>query len=270
MSVLSVAPHSDADGQRPIKEANMKNPLSRIAFRSARQIAVAAAVLSLPLPFVTAQASQAGEITHLSGVLSVARADGSKAMLSSRSGVLEGDTLTTEQGAYARVKFVDGAEVVMRPGTRIKVEAFQYDQAKPASDNMLLSMFKGGLRAVTGLIGKRSQNRVAFQTETATIGIRGTTFNGLLCQGSDCAGMTNGSGQPLPNGLHVEVVDGAIVVSNGAGQQVFGLGQFGFVRDASTPPAAVPPGQGMKFTLPTGQGGGRIGGTAGADDDCPI
>ena len=247
----------------------MKNALSTIAFRSACRIALVAAAVCLPFPFVAAQAGQAGEITHLSGVLSVARADGSKALLASRSGVLEGDTLTTEQGTYARVKFVDGAEVVMRPGTQIKVESYQYEEAKPASDNMLLSMFKGGLRAITGLLGKRSQNRVAFQTQTATIGIRGTTFNGLLCQGADCAGMTNASGQPLSNGLHVEVVDGAIVVSNGAGQQVFGLGQFGFVRDAGTPPVPVPPGQGMKFTLPSGQGGAGTGEASG-DDECPL
>jgi hypothetical protein len=252
----------------------MNNALSRIAFPSARRVAMGAAVLGLLFPVVAAQAGQAGEVTHSSGVLSVKHADGSSAMLGPKSGVLEGDTLTTEAGAYARVKFVDGGEVVLRPGTQIKVESYQFDNAKPQSDNMLLSMFKGGLRAVTGILGKRSQNRVAFKTETATIGIRGTTFNGLLCQsapnqGSDCVGLTSATGQPLADGLHVEVVDGAIVVSNGAGQQVFAGGQFGFVKDARTAPAILPPAQGMKFTLPPSQGG-RTGGAMGGGDDCVL
>jgi hypothetical protein len=246
----------------------MKNALSKTS--CVRRAATAAAALVLMFPVVAAQAGQAGEVTHSSGVLSVKRADGSTGILGAKSGVLEGDTLTTEQGAYARLKFVDGAEVVLRPGTQIKVESYQFDNAKPQSDNMLLSMFKGGLRAVTGILGKRSQNRVAFQTETATIGIRGTTHNQQLCQG-DCGGLTNGAGQPLADGLHVEVVDGAIVVTNRGGQQLFGLGQFGFVKDANSAPIVVPPGQGMKFTLPSGQGGGRLGGpTSGGDDDCML
>ena len=34
-------------------------------------------------------------------------------------------------------------------------------------------MLKGGLRAVTGLVGKRKRDAVSFGTTTATIGIRG-------------------------------------------------------------------------------------------------
>lgn len=206
-----------------------------------------------------AMAAPAGQVTHLSGLLTVQRADGSSKVLSVKSEVQEGDTLSTEADTYARIKFVDGGEMVLRPGSKLKVEAYSYNAAKPEADNVVLSMVKGGLRAVTGLLGRRSKERVSFTTETATIGIRGTHFGALLCQG-DCGGVATTSGRPPPNGLHVDVTSGAIVVRNGAGEVQINAGQFGFVAGANVPPAIVPPQQGAPVTIPpaiargTGQG----------------
>lgn len=203
-------------------------------------------------------AAPVGEVTHLSGTLGVKRADGVSKLLSVKSDVQEGDLLTTEQETYARVKFVDGAEVVLRPGTQLKIENYSYNQTKPESDNVVLSMLKGGLRAVTGLLGKRSRERVMFNTATATIGIRGTHFGALFCQ-SDCANIPTTTGGPPENGLHVDVVDGAIVVSNRAGSQIIDAGKFGFVRDPNSPPILTK--GGVQVTMPQSisqnQSGGR-------------
>jgi len=196
-----------------------------------------------------AQAQQAGEVTHLSGTLSVKRADGATKLLSVKSVVQEGDLLTTEAETYARIKFADSSEVVLRPGSQLKVESYSFNQAKPESDNVVLSMLKGGLRAVTGLIGKRNRDKVSFSTVTATIGIRGTHFGALLCQG-DCANVPTVTGQPPANGLHLDVADGAITVSNPAGQQQINAGQFGYVASPQTPPQVVPPQQGIQVTMP--------------------
>jgi hypothetical protein len=195
-------------------------------------------------------ADSVGQITHLSGLLSVKRADGSSRVFSVKSEVQEGDTLSTEQETYARVKFKDGAEIVLRPGTQMTVASYVYDEAKPAADNVLISMFKGGFRAVTGLLGKRNHDSVKFTTASATIGIRGTHFGALLCQ-ADCGGVNTASGSAPPDGLHIDVADGAIVVSNGGGQQLLNAGQFGFVRDSNTPPAEVPPQAGVQVTMPS-------------------
>lgn len=234
-----------------------------------------AALIALGLlwmPVAAYAATTAGEITHLSGTLSAKRADGTSKLLSVKSEVLEGDTLGTESETYARIKFADGGEVVMRPGTRLKIESYSYNAAKPESDNIVMSMFKGGLRAVTGLIGKRNREKVSFQTETATIGIRGTNFGALLCQ-NDCGGVPTTGGTPPPNGLHVDVTTGAIVMSNGAGSVQINAGQFGFVANAGTLPVIVPPQQGIQVTLPSsisqGKGGGRgIG--RGDDSECKM
>jgi hypothetical protein len=225
--------------------------------RATLALLAAASLVWLP---VAAQAATAGQITHLSGTLSAQRTDGSRKLLSVKSDVLEGDTLATESETYARIKFADGGEVVMRPGTQLKIQNYAYNAAKPESDNIVLSMFKGGLRAVTGLIGKRNREKVSFQTETATIGIRGTHFGALLCQ-NDCGGVHTSTGNPPPNGLHVDVTNGAISMSNAAGSVLINAGQFGFVANANTPPAIVPPQQGIQVTMPSsisqGKGGGR-------------
>jgi hypothetical protein len=228
------------------------NPLPsavKSAHRSQGLILLLAATVASLCGAPAVLAATAGEITHLSGTLAAQRADGTRKLLGVKSEVQEGDTLTTEAGTYARVKFVDGGEVVLRPGSALKIESYSYNAAKPESDNMVLSMLKGGLRAITGLLGKRSRDKVSFQTATATIGIRGTHFGALLCQ-NDCGNVPTTSGQPPANGLHLDVTDGAIVVSNGAGSVQINLGQFGFVVDSNTPPAIVPPGQGVQVTVP--------------------
>jgi len=199
----------------------------------------------------TAQAAgQVGQVTHLSGTLVSKRADGSTKLFSVKSQVQEGDTLSTEQDTYARIKFSDGGEVVLRPGSQLKVEAYSFNKEKPKEDNIFLSMLKGGMRAVTGLVGKRNHDAVTFGAVTATIGIRGTHFGALICQ-NDCGGVPTVSGQPPANGLHLDVADGAIVVKNTAGQQVISAGEFGFVQNANTVPTIVPPSQGVQVTMPS-------------------
>ena len=227
--------------------------------------AAAAPVLAQTTP------AQVGTVTHLSGVLVARGADGSTRLLGVKSAVAEGETLATETNTYARVKFEDDAEIVLRPSTQLKIDSYQYQNAQPARDNALLSLLKGGLRSVTGLLGRRSRDKVKFSTATATIGIRGTHFGMLLCQ-NDCASIPTPKGPPA-NGLHVDVVDGAVVISNAAGQQVLVAGQFGFVRDLNTAPAIVPPGSGIQVTMPPSisrnAGSGKALGGA-SDLECPV
>jgi len=232
-----------------------------------RRISAASLLAGLLLFASSAFAGGAGVVTHLSGTLSVKRADGTSKMLSVKSEVQAGDLLTTEQETYARIKFADGGEIVLRPGTQLKVDSYAYDEAKPEAGSSLMSLVKGGFRAVTGLIGKRNKDNVSFSTPTATIGIRGTHFGALFCQ-NDCGGIPTASGQTPANGLHVDVASGAISLSNTAGQIQINTGQFGFVAPGA-PPAIVPPQQGIQVTMPTnisqnkgsGQGVGKAGGS---------
>ena len=210
-----------------------------------------ASLLCLLLP-VSAWAASVGSITHLSGVLFAARADGTSKLLSVKSEVLEGDTLKTEKDTYARIKFTDDGEIVLRPETVFKVNAYSYNPvpAQKSQDNILLSLLKGGLRSVTGMLGKRSPEQFKLNTTTATIGIRGTHFGALLCN-NDCADIPTISGHPPANGLHTDTAQGTAIVRNAAGAIEVPAGAFSYTAGPTTPPKLVPPSQGIQVTMPT-------------------
>jgi hypothetical protein len=229
----------------------MKAPPSKAALPSAvpsSALKALAAALLLMLG-LTAQAEVAGVITHLSGTLITQPADGASRVLSVNSEVHEGESLATQDKTFARIKFKDGGEIVLRPNSQLAVNRYAYKPAEPVTDNFAVGLVKGGMRMVTGLLGKRNPERVNVVTPTATVGIRGTHFGLLMCQG-DCAGIPTVSGQTPAEGLHIDVADGAIQVTNPAGQQLLSAGQFGYVRSVATPPVAVPPGQGIQVTMP--------------------
>lgn len=191
----------------------------------------------------------AGTVVHLSGPLLAKKADGSVKILARKSEVEQGDTLVAEKGTYAQIRFIDNSEVTLRPDTTFKIEAFAYDQARPDADSASFNLVKGGLRSVTGLLGKRNKEKFSLKTPTATIGIRGTTFVAHYV-GPQSAGKIPTAAPALPPGLHVFVIDGAIVLSNPGGSQNFAAGQFGFVRNNVTPPVIVPNNPGLNFAPP--------------------
>lgn len=238
-------------------------------------LASASLLLALLLPLMAWAVPAAGTITHLGGVLQVTRADGATRLLAVRSEVFTGDTLRTEKGTYARIRFSDGGEVVLRPETVFKIERYQFssDAGKAAEDGMFMRLLKGGLRAVTGLIGKRDHERYKLNTVTATIGIRGTHFGALLCN-NDCANIPTISGGPPANGLHTDTASGSTVISNAAGSVVVPAGSFSFTPGPMAAPLLVPPSQGIQVTLPlvisSNKAAGRGGVGSKGDNACSV
>jgi hypothetical protein len=197
-----------------------------------------------------------GIVEHLSGPLMDRKADGTVKVLAAKSEVESGDTLVAEKNTYAQIRFIDNSEITLRPGTTFKIDNFAYDAAKPEEDSAAFSLVKGGLRSITGLLGKRNKEKFQLKTPAATIGIRGTTFIAQWVE--DASGLkptTPGPVNPGPTpglapGLHVAVLDGLIVVTNPGGAQHFQAGQFGYVPTMTVPPIVVPQNPGLKFTPP--------------------
>ncbi|RLM51915.1 iron dicitrate transport regulator FecR, partial [Halobellus sp. Atlit-31R] len=121
-------------------------------------------------------AQVAGMVARLSGPLMAKKADGSVKVLALKSEIESGDTLVSEKNTYAQIKFIDNSEITLRPGTTFKVDNFSCDEGKPEADSASYSLVKGGLRSITGLMGKRNKEKFSLKTPNATIGIRGTTF----------------------------------------------------------------------------------------------
>ena len=198
--------------------------------------ALAAAALLAPL-FAFAQAT----VQHLSGTLSVQRPDGSVLALAERSDVFVGNLISTDRDIYAQLRFTDGGQVTLRPYTQVKIEAYGYDEVRPERDNFAMQLFRGGLRSLTGLIGKRTTNRSAYRmvTSTATIGIRGTDYSAIDIPAPP-AGQSAPPNLPPP-GVYVTVADGQIALISGGVEQLVGIGQVGFSTNINLPPRLVPP-----------------------------
>ena len=184
-------------------------------------------------------AAGAGQVQHLSGTLSVQRADGTVRILSQKSEVNPGEVLTTQKDSYAQINFSDGSSMTMRPNTQMKLETYQFVQDKPQEDSAFFRLIKGGLRTVTGLVGKRgNQDAYRIGTSTATIGIRGSSGETLDCT-QGCDGVVTG-GEKAEKGVYHTTYTGSYIMQNEAGSQIIGEGQYGFVKDSKTAPQILP------------------------------
>lgn len=190
-----------------------------------------AALLCSVLGCTVAMAAGAGEVVHLSGTLSVQRPDGTILVLGQKSEVRAGDVLTTQKDSYAQINFADGSSVTMRPYTQLKIDSFNYVQEKPEADNAFFRLLKGGMRTVTGLVGKRgNQDAYRIGTATATIGIRGSVGDTVSCEPS-CAGVMPG-GEKLTPGTHHQTLSGSYVMQTGSQTVIIKEGSSGFSNGA--------------------------------------
>jgi hypothetical protein len=102
--------------------------------------------------------------------------------IASGDAINEGDVITTTEKGFAVVAFTDGTKITLRPSTTFAIEKYAHDAG---SEYGLMRLLRGGLRAITGLINKRNPGALEFRAVTATIGIRGTSFDARIC-GDDC------------------------------------------------------------------------------------
>ena len=211
----------------------MISPMNNVHFRCA----FAALLLGLGIPAAWAD----GTLTHLSGTVSMLKADGKTTPGVQGAKASPGDTVITGMGGYVRMEMTDGSELVLRPDSQLKIDAYKFAAAQPSEDSFVFSMLRGGMRTVTGFIGKRG-NRDAYKlrTATATIGIRGTQFDLRVCEGN-CGSLADGS--------YLAVRFGAIQASNAQGLLDVAAGQVAFMPPLLAP-VILPRDPGIGFTPP--------------------
>jgi hypothetical protein len=107
----------------------------------------------------------------------------------------------------------------LQPQTEFKVEEFKFSGKDDPSDNVVMNPLKGGLRTITGLVGRSNRNAYRLKTDVATIGIRGTEYS-----------------VKYTNSIEVFVTDGAISVDNQAGSFTVPGGTGVLISNDQTPP----------------------------------
>jgi hypothetical protein len=193
-----------------------------------------------------------GTVTHLGGLSTALRADGTARLLGLRSVVHEGEILATPAGTYMEVRFLDDATLTLGPDSRVQLTRYSWNPDNPAADRVVIELQSGRLRSETGRLGKRNHDAIRIKVPGGEIAVRGTNFVVQMAPGvPNLSTPTPPSASPaLPPGLYVQVIDGLINVSNKGGTTSFAAGQFGYTPNFSQPPVLVPANPGVQFTPP--------------------
>jgi len=193
--------------------------MSRISY-------LAQAVVVVCLASVSFSAWAAGGyIFDSAGVVYIAVGKNPSRPVVKHDAITSDTVIWTGGNSYAVLKFEDGQVISIQPGSTFQVREYVYDPQHMENSAIILSMFKGGMHFVTGIIGQRNPAAFRLATPDATIRIKGTDFYSVL---------TN-------NGLYNKVLSGRISVTNKLGESVFSGEQVGFTASPSTLSVSVPP-----------------------------
>jgi FecR protein len=174
--------------------------------------------------------------------------------------IREGDRMITTPNSDAIVKLNDGAVIAVRANSEMLFAQQRFNARDPSDSSSVMELVRGALRQVTGLIAKTQPANVRVQTNTATIGVRGTDFETVQIDQQSVA-----MGTSLQPGNYTQVYSGRTVVegrgSGGSERVEVGAGQTSFSPDrsfgASTP-------FGLMRSVPSGVfRGGRFDGQLG-------
>lgn len=135
--------------------------------------AAAIAVFCIAVP-TAAHAAVAGHVQFVSGNVQIIAQTGSARAALKGDAINEGDTLVSASKSTAQIKMQDGGFLAVRPDTRLKFDQFVFAGKEDGNEKSFFSLFKGGFRAVTGLIGRINKQNYRISTPAATIGVRGT------------------------------------------------------------------------------------------------
>jgi len=168
--------------------------------------------------------------------------------------IYEGETLKTGGSSFAVLAFKDKSRITLNTNTVFEIKKHHYVIDKPEKSSALMELFRGGLRVVTGLIGRKNKKSYQMRTPVATIGIRGTGYD-IQCEG-DCVNKTaNAYVSPIEkifslaiksayaaldgDGMYAHVWDGAIELTNDVSSKVLDKTQVAFLKNRTSEPVIL-------------------------------
>lgn len=193
----------------------------------------------LSAPFAVSAQEAAGRVVVAAGDVTISR--GSQKIAAHRGAeVRAGDTLQLGAQSNAQLLMTDETVISLKQDTQFRISEYAYQANTPDTGRAFFNLIKGGMRTVTGLIGKRDHANYRVNTLDSTIGIRGTFYSLAQCDNS----CRNPDGSLAPNGTYGGVTDGRISVTNQTGETQFGHDQYFYVASITTAPQQLiaPPG----------------------------
>src|SRR4051812_6413023 len=180
--------------------------------------------------------SQVGRVLLASGD-AVAVRDGKIVPLAFGTAIEFRDTLRTGAASSLQVRLVDESLISLRESSEFAIEEYRFaGGTTDDTERAFFRLLKGGFRSVTGLIGRTRNANYRVQTQTATIGIRGTDYAVRLCAADCGAGVRDGLWGSV---LGLSTGTNRVTVTNNTGEHQFGISQHFHVPDANSIPRPV-------------------------------
>jgi hypothetical protein len=136
-----------------------------------------AALIFAALP-ANAAATAAARASLVRGDVTVTTEAGEARPLRRGDQLMSGDTVITDSKAIAQLVFMDRSVLYIKSGSSVKLENFHFAGTSSGNeeDKSVTDLLKGGMRSVTGLVGKSDPEKVIYRAQDITIGIRGTAL----------------------------------------------------------------------------------------------
>ena len=186
---------------------------------------VVTALLCL-LSFASLAQTSAGTVMVVTGRVVAIDLQGRERELQKGGDVFPGDRVVTADAALAQIRMLDGGYLSIRSSTEMSIEKFVHDEKNQSNSSIVLGLIKGGLRSITGLVGRNNPAAYQVRTSTATIGIRGTDHEPMFIP-ANLPGVAAGDPSVVP-GLYDKVNSGETFIRNDLGTISLKPGQVGF------------------------------------------
>lgn len=118
-----------------------------------------------------------GTVMAFKGSALVKQNSGEQTKVYSGLKLSQGDTIFTQKKSRVQVMLLDETVVTIGSNSKFSFNEYLYDGKK---SKVTMSASRGFFRSVTGKIGKLAPQRFKVKTASATIGIRGTDFWGIV------------------------------------------------------------------------------------------
>jgi hypothetical protein len=181
---------------------------------------------------IPTQLREIGFVRDLRGAAWAVNFLGDRRALSVGDSIHLADQVVTGKDAKINISAEDDAEVALRAETTLRFVTYAYQEQ--GDSESVLELLRGGMRTITGRIGRGSPSRYRLVTRMATIGIRGTEYGVRLCGQGECPVSEALSVTAAP-GLYVAVLQGEIVLRTRPARQTLARGDFYYVASPDVP-----------------------------------
>lgn len=164
----------------------------------------------------------AGHVLWMSGQVERLTPDGIGRPLAKGDAVLQGDVLRTGPNSHAQLLMTDQGLIAVRPDSSMRVTAYAYQGREDGTERAVFELLRGGLRSITGAIGRANKDNYQLKGGPALVGIRGTDHETFVVETPASGGST------AEFGTYNRVTLGGTYLQSPQGRVDLDPGQTGF------------------------------------------